>query len=115
MKHIHKIPFGVPRGVRAYKILVLEEIVATFYYEVKRNERSVIAYKGGHFETNVLASLAIPGVNLERFGCPKPEELMKDLVWLETCGKHSVGEAYLQLVFVRSELHDSNGFRKLLL
>ena len=58
--HIHKLPFGVPRGVGAYELSALEEIVATFYYRAKRNERSIIAYKGGHFERDLLAKLDIP-------------------------------------------------------
>ena len=65
MKHIHKLPFGVPRGVGAYELLALEEIVAGCYCKVKRNERSVMAYKGGHLESTLLARLAIPSVNLE--------------------------------------------------
>ena len=87
IKHIHKLRFGVPEGVRAYELLALGEIIATFYCRVKRNERSIVASKGGHFEKDLLASLDIPSVNLECFGCPKAGDLMCDLGWLETCGK----------------------------
>ena len=55
MRFIHKLPFGVPGGVGAYELSVLEEIVATFYYRDKRNERSILGYKGGHFERDLLA------------------------------------------------------------
>ena len=105
IKHIHKFTFGVPEGVRAYELSALGEIVATFYCRVKRNERSIIAYKGGHFEKVLLASLAIPSVNLECFGCPKAGHLMCDLGWLETCGKHVVKDAYLHCPKVEVEAY----------
>ena len=64
MRFIHKLPFGVPWGVGAYELSVLEEIVATFYYRAKRNERSIIAYTGGHFERDLLAKLDIPAYRM---------------------------------------------------
>ena len=95
MRFIYKLPFGVPQGAGAYELLVLEEIVATFYYRAKRNERSIIAYKGGHFERDLLAKLNIPALNLECFGCPKARELIDQMIWLETCGNHTTCNAYL--------------------
>ena len=71
MKHIHKLPFGVPSGVSALPLATLEDIVVKLYQETTQNENSVIAYKGGCFEKDLLASLGIPSVNLEGFGCPK--------------------------------------------
>ena len=75
MQHIHKLPFGVPRGVKESEICELENIVSSFYREVKRSESSVLGYKGGHVEEDLLERLDIPCVNLERFGCLKAEEL----------------------------------------
>ena len=83
MRHIHKLPFGVPRGVKASEICELENIVSSFYREVKRSESSVLGYKGGHVEEDLLERLDIPCVNLERFGCLKAEELMKEMIWVE--------------------------------
>ena len=94
MRNIHKLPFGVPRGVSATDLSELETTVRSFYDKVKRDARSVLAYKGGHYERDLLASLAIPAVNLENFGCPKAGELFDHLIWLETCGNHTVNEAY---------------------
>ena len=51
-KHIHKLPFGVPRGVKAFQLTNLDTIVKDFYNSVKLNNLSNIAYKGGHFEQN---------------------------------------------------------------
>ena len=94
MRNIHKLPFGVPCGVKACKITELGGIICDFYCEVKQSERSKLAYKGGHYEKDLLAKLNIPSINLEDFGCPKAEFLINELVWLETCGNHTVAGAY---------------------
>ena len=90
MQNIHKLPFVVPRDVKPSEVSPLESIVTSFYPEVKLYESSVMAYKGGHYERDLLASLAIPAVNLENFGCQKAGELFDELIWLETCGNHTV-------------------------
>ena len=105
MLNIHKLPFGVPRGVSATELSALESTVRSFYDEVKRHVRSVLAYKGGHIEWDLLKKLDIPCVNLERFGCPKAEELMKHLIWLETCGNHMTADAYLHCAKVEVEAY----------
>ena len=94
MRYVRKLPFGVPRGVKATELTALGGTVKEFYGEVKRNESSVLAYKGGHHERDLLANYTIPAVNLENFNCPKACELFSDLIWLETCGNHTVNEAY---------------------
>ena len=52
MKHIHKLPFGVPSGVSALPLSTLENVVVKLYQETMQNENSLIAYKGGCFEKN---------------------------------------------------------------
>ena len=104
-RHIHKLPFGVPRGVKASEICELENIVNSFYREVKRSESSVLGYKGGHVEEDLLERLDIPCVNLERFGCLKAEELMKEMIWLETCGNHTTADAYLHCAKMEVEAY----------
>ena len=37
--------------------------------------RPVVAYKGGHYEKDLLSVLHIPHCNLETWGCPKIEEV----------------------------------------
>ena len=105
MQKIHKLPFGVPCGVEAREVTALENIVESFYCEVKRNESSLIAYKGGHFESDLLVSLVILAVNLENFGCPKAEKLFNDLIWLETCGNHTAPNAYAHYPKVEVEAY----------
>ena len=80
MKYIHKLPFEVPEGVRAYKQSQLEDIIVKFYNEVKQSKNSTIAYKGGHFEKDLLKKLRIPHINLEIFGCPKANQLFEKLI-----------------------------------
>ena len=46
-KHIHKLPFGIPRDVKPVRISALGEIVMDFYQAVKQNRNSVLAYKRG--------------------------------------------------------------------
>ena len=95
MKYVHKLPFDVPFGVRAMELSALGNIVKEFYREVKRDaSSSVLAYKGGQCEKELLASLGIPSLNLDNFNCPKAEVAMEQLAWLETCGRHTMPNAY---------------------
>ena len=75
MRKIRKLPFGVPCSVEASEVSALGNIVESFYCAVKQNESLVLAYKGRRYERDLPASLAIPAVNLDNFGCPKAGEL----------------------------------------
>ena len=94
MRLIHKLPFGVPPGVKAIALSALEATVVDCYHEVRQSEKSVVAYKGGHIERDLLRNLGIPSLNLECFGCPKAEGLIRRMIWLETCGNHTTRDAY---------------------
>ena len=91
-KHIHKLPFHASRG--SLPINKLHDIIKSFYDTAKENEESALAYKGGHFERDLLKLLKIPAVNLEDFGCPKVSFLFNNLIWLEICGHHLDTHAY---------------------
>ena len=106
MQHIHKLPFGVPRCVESVGIYALGGIVRDFYQSVKQGMNSVIGYKGGCYERDLLANLGVPAVNLESFGCPKAEGLIDRLVWLETCGNHTTSDAYLHCPKVEVEAYE---------
>ena len=81
-RNIHKLLFGVPRGAKAFHIDSLGTIAKNFYDRVKLNTLSSIAYKGGHFERDLLNKLQILSTNLESFGCPKANLLFDRLVGL---------------------------------
>ena len=85
-RHIHKLPLTACRG--SLPLSNLNGIVNDFYNNVQETEKSVIAYKGGCLERNLLKELKIPAVNLESFGCPKAKFLFGKLTWIETCGQH---------------------------
>ena len=65
-----------------------------FYANAKENIWSTIAYKGGHFEKDLLCQLQIPSINLKFYEYPKAEFLFDKLVWLETCGQHVETQGY---------------------
>ena len=84
----------MPSGVSALPLGTPENIVVKLYQETMQNENSLIAYKGGCFENDLLSSRGIPSVNPERFGCLKAPSIIKTMVWLETCGHHLVPDAF---------------------
>ena len=100
-KNIHKLPFAAPRGSRSLD--EIRGVVKEFYETIKENNAYIIAYKGGHFEKDLLKELGIPAVNLEEYGCPKTERLFDGLVWLETCGHHTEAHAYQHCAKVEVE------------
>jgi hypothetical protein len=102
-KYIHKLPFGVPVGVDALPLSSLPKIISQLYRNVRQNSRSTIAYKGGIYERDLLARLNIPALDLQDYGCPKAEKLFDQLVWLETCGKHTENAAYQHCAKVEVE------------
>ena len=57
--------------------------------QVRVDFNTTIAYKGGHFERDLLGQLGIPSVNLECFGYPKAEKLFSNLECKQTCGNHT--------------------------
>ena len=84
----------MPRGTKEFQMSELEAIVENFYIETRKNPDSTFAYKGGHYEKDLLAKPNIPSVNLECFGFPKAEKLFDQLIWLETCSNHIENNAY---------------------
>jgi hypothetical protein len=102
-KYIHKLPFGVPVGVDALPLSSLPKIISQLYGNVRQNSRSNIAYKGGIYERDLLPRLNIPALDLQDYGCPKAEKLFDQLVWLETCGKHTENAAYQHCAKVEVE------------
>jgi hypothetical protein len=73
--------------------------------ETRKNSNSTFAFKGGHYEKDLLAKLNIPSVNREWFGCPKAEKLFDQLLWLETCGNHIENNTYQHCAKVEVEAY----------
>ena len=91
------------RGTKAFQISDLQAIVDNFYREIQIDSNSTIAFKGGHYERDLLASIRIPAVNLECFNCPKAEKIFDQLIRLETCGNHLESDAYQHCAKVEVE------------
>ena len=94
IRNIHRLPFGVPQGVRSVRLSQLNEIVTDFYERHRRGPGSTLAFKGGHFERDLLTRLNIPSADLEAYECPKADSLICDLGWVETCGNHMTFNAF---------------------
>ena len=89
IKNITKMPLFTRNSKPQY---LLKDIIVRLYNETNNQ---AIAYKGGNYEKKLLNELNIPHVDLEKFGCPKAAEIMKDMIWLETCGFHNGPDAHL--------------------
>ena len=89
IKNITKMPLFTINSRPLYQ---LKDIIVRLYHETNKLP---IAYKGGNYEKTLLNELNIPFVDLEKWGCPKAAEIMKDMIWLETCGFHKGADAHL--------------------
>ena len=78
INHVHRLPFGIAPGVNAYSISALGNIILELFKGMCKTNNSVIGYKGGHYEKDLLAFLSIPAIDLENHGCPKAKDLIKD-------------------------------------
>jgi len=89
-KHkIHGLTYQPRYRERAYKQDQVHDVLLRLYNQYKTEERTVVAYKGGHVEKDCLDKLNIPNINLERLGCPKTEQLNHTIVEpLASCGFH---------------------------
>ena len=99
-RRIHGMPFTPTHFENANPQDKLSTDVVELYEQYKTETKTVVAYKGGHIERDLLLKLGIPSVDLEAFGCPKVYDL-KHLglgyeVW--DCGHHhGAGTAHCAL------------------
>ena len=90
-RRIHGLPFTPTRFENAQPQERLAQDVADIYQLNMTPEKTVIAYKGGHIEKDLLEEMELaPFVNLEDFGCPKVSDLMHAGIGQEVwdCGNH---------------------------
>ena len=74
----------------------LHGLLRRLYREFATEHRTVVAYKGGTVEKELLSDSGLPGLNLESLGCPKYDVLRgQDLLrdkredLLPSCGFHA--------------------------
>lgn len=71
-----------------------ENVIMKLYNDHKTVTKSIVAYKGGIHEKNLLDKLEIPNLNLEDYECPKFEKLLSmfrdeiEKSGKKTCGRH---------------------------
>ena len=89
-KHkIHGLTYQPRYQERAYEHDQADIVLLRLNNQYKTEERTVVAYKGGHVEKDLLNKLNIPCLDLETWGCPKYEQLKQTIVEpLPSCGFH---------------------------
>ena len=89
-KHnIHGLTYQPRYQERAYEYDEVDIVLLRLYSQFKTEKRTVVAYKGGHVEKDLLNKLNIPCLDLETWGCPKYEQLKQTIVEpLGSCGFH---------------------------
>ena len=89
-KHnIHGLTYQPRYQERAYEYDEVDIVLLRLYSQFKTEKRTVVAYKGGHVEKDLLNKLNITCLDLETWGCPKYEQLKQTIVEpLASCGFH---------------------------
>ena len=74
-KHnIHGLTYQPRYQERAYEYDEVDIVLQRLYSQFKTEKRTVVAYKGGHVEKDLLNKLNVPCLDLETWGCPKYEQ-----------------------------------------
>ena len=105
INHVHRLPFGIPTGIKAYLISALGNIILELFKGMCKTKNSVIGYKAGHCDKDLLASMSIPAIDMDNYGWPKAKDLINTIVWLETRGHHLVPDAYFHCPKVEVEAY----------
>ena len=87
--HVHALPFDSRPEEYAVDLELLNHVVQSLYKNHRVDHRSVVAFKGGHVEQDLLKQLGIPFVDLEKYDCPKVKDLLvHGFQPIEDCGQH---------------------------
>ena len=84
---VHGLPFLPTPEEQARPAFQMTQDIKELYKEYCTPERPLVGYKGGTIERDTLETLGIPSVNLERFGCPKYDDMSR-LTTVKSCGHH---------------------------
>ena len=91
-RKIHGLTYQPTRAEQVQNPLVIGILVQQIYQEsckFSKGQRTVVGYKGGHVEKDLLEKLNIPSLNLEIMGCPKYDVLKTQFnSLLPSCGFH---------------------------
>ena len=88
--HVNGLTYFPRKDENALNQDSVKKLVNYLYQRNGDEGREFVAYKGGHVERDLLESLYIPHVNLERFGCPKYEKILPSIIEpLKGCSFHT--------------------------
>ena len=88
---IHGLSYQPTQADHAHHPMLLKLLVKNLYQKYKTNTRTIVGYKGGHVEKDLLQKRNIPSLNLETLGCPKYDVLTTRFPsesLLPSCGFH---------------------------
>ena len=94
-RKIHGLTYQPLKAEHIQQPEVLSELIKdiySIYRDCSNDERTVVGYKGGHVEEDLLTKLNIPCLNLETLGCPKYDKLRRIIprnTLLSSCGFHA--------------------------
>jgi len=91
IRKIHGLSYQPLKAERFQPPEVLNELIQDIYSVYKDGQRTVVGYKGGHVEKDLLTKLNIPRLDLETLGCPKYDKLRHIISserLLPSCGFH---------------------------
>ena len=86
-RHIHGLPYYPHSREQARPALQLIHDVKQLVQQFQQSDKTVVAYKGGHYEKDLLERWGIPHFNLEQAHCPKLNA-MKRRLQAASCGCH---------------------------
>ena len=91
IKKIHGLSYQPLKAEYYRKPEELKDLILSLYARYKQGQRTVVGYKGGHVEKDLLKTLNIPSLDLETLGCPKYDKLrhiISNERLLPSCGFH---------------------------
>ena len=92
IRKIHGLSYQPSQAEHPQHPRVVPRMVQDLYGDYSTLDRTVVGYKGGHVEKDLLNKLNIPSLNLETMGCPKYDVLRNDdlkfVNLLPSCGFH---------------------------
>ena len=92
IRKIHGLSYQPSQAEHPQHPRVVPRMVQDLYGDYSTPDRTVVGYKGGHVEKDLLNKLNIPSLNLETLGCPKYDVLRNDdlkfVNLLPSCGFH---------------------------
>lgn len=78
-------------GEKVHKYCTINQCLRSIYKLCRQSRRDIVAFKGGIYEKKYLDELNIPNLDLNKYGCPKYTELLKQNVVrspIVDCGYH---------------------------